>query len=476
MPAVRLRLRTLAERDLLAAVVAVAATMLFAYAGSHKLGGSGLIVPFALVAMVIVIRRPVVMVSFTIGAAIVCEGPTFGFFHVTSHLYDQFYKGLTPLDALVALSVLAVGWDLMRHRRMPVIPRPLALPLAILALGMIAGAVTGHGAGASIRSVVLAENVLMYLLLLPIVIANLRVDRHQVVLAVAGFAALAVLKAGLGMIEVFGHFGEAIEGRSILTYYEPTANWLVMVALLGVVALLLARVRPPLWLLVGTPLLIASLVLSYRRSFWIASVLGLLLVFVLGTSPSSRRVLAPVTLLLIVAVWTLSSVHFQSSGSPIVRRVASLSPSKIEANVEDRYRLDERANVLGAIREHPLTGLGMTIPWSASFRGLSVEHPEGRLYVHFAALWFWLKLGILGLAAYVSMLLGSAALSWRAWRGSREPALRAFGLASLCSVASLAVIETTASFTGIDPRFTAMLGAQLGLLALVARVPATSSS
>ena len=280
--------------------------------------------------------------------------------------------------------------------------------------------------------------------------------------------ALAIVKAVLGLIEVAGHRGAAIEGSSTLTYYEPAANWLIMVALLAVFAMVLARARPPLWMLLGSPLLIACLVLSYRRSFWIGAALGLLLVLMLGTSPAGRRLLLPAGLGVAAAIWLLGSVNFQSQ-LPVVKRVASLAPSKLEANVQDRYRLDERANVLGEIRAHPITGLGMTIPWAASAQPLSVEHEEGRQYVHFAALWYWLKLGVLGLCAYVGVILGSMWVAWQAWRRSREPLARAFGLASLCAIAGLVAIDTTASFTGVEARFTVLFGVQVGLLALLAR-------
>ena len=472
VPALRSRLRAVQDRELLTAAVAALATMLLALLGAKKLGGMGLLAPLAVATALIVMRRPVVMVSVTVGLAILCEGSTFGLFNFTSHLYDEFYKGLTPLDALVALTVVSVGWELVRERRAPILPRALALPLALLWLAMIAGAVTGHGAGASLRSVILSENVLSYLLLLPLAVVNLRLERRQLVTAITALAMLAIFKAAVGLIEVFGHYGQPIEGRATLTYYEPTANWLVMLTIFGALAMVVSRLRPPRWLLLGSPLLIASLVLSYRRSFWIGAVLCLLLIVVLGLSPSRRRVLIPAVLLLIVAVWAIGSVNFQSSGSPIVKRLASLSPSKIEANVQDRYRLNERANVLSEIGRHPITGLGMDIPWTASAQTLSVEHPQGRLYVHFAALWFWLKLGILGLLAYVAVLVGMATVAWQAWKHSPEPALKAFGLVSLCAVGALAAIETTASFTGIDARFTALLGAQIGLLALAARLPA----
>jgi hypothetical protein len=220
-----------------------------------------------------------------------------------------------------------------------------------------------------------------------------------------------------------------------------------------------------------SPLLIACLLLSYRRSFWIGAVLGLILILLLGTSAAGRRVLLPATLAIVAAILMLGSVNFQSQ-LPVFKRVNSLSASTLEANKEDRYRLDERANVLAAIREHPITGLGMTIPWRATARPLPLETgTEGREYVHFAVLWFWMKLGILGLLAYIGFFAGSMTLAWQVWRRRTEPLLRCFGLASLCGLAGLIVIDTTASFTGVDPRLTVVIGAQVGLLAILARRP-----
>ena len=235
-----------------------------------------------------------------------------------------------------------------------------------------------------------------------------------------------MLKGLLGVLEIAAHKGPAIEGSSSLTYYEPTANWVVMVALLGIVAAILARLRPPLWMLLGTPLLIASLLLSYRRSFWIAAALGLLLVVLLALSPVGRRLLVPTALFVAAGIWLLGSINFQSSQSPIVKRAASLSPSSLANNVEDRYRLDERANVLAQLEKKPITGLGILVPWEATERPLPVEHEEAREYVHFAALWWWMKMGILGLLAYLALLLATARLAWRVWRERTETDLQGF--------------------------------------------------
>jgi hypothetical protein len=465
----RLRLQESLSRELLIVAGWSLGTLLLAYVGAHKLGAEGLLLPFGVVVLVILMRRPLAMVVLMAGLVILCEGSSFGLFSFTSHLYTHVYRQLTPVDFLVTLTVISVGLDIVRKHPLAHLPRSLVFASSLLALAMIAGAVTGHAAGLGLRAVLLGEDVLAYLLLIPLAVANLDIGPDRIRTLLLGAVGLAAIKAVLGLIEILSHKGTPIEGLSTLTYYEPTANWLIMIVLLGIIAALVARMHPPLWMLACVPLLFSSLLLSYRRSFWIAAVLGLLLVLILSVSPVGRRMLIPVSLMLVIAIWLLGSVNLQNSQAPIVRRVASLNPSKLEQNAEDRYRLDERANVLAAIRAHPVTGLGMLVPWTATKQPLSVEHPEAREYVHFAFLWFWLRLGILGAVAYLSMMAAGALLAWRVWRLRTEPLFKAFGLASLCGFAGLVVIETTATFTGIDPRFTIVLGVQIGLLALLAR-------
>jgi hypothetical protein len=227
--------------------------------------------------------------------------------------------------------VVSAFLDVLRDRRALRLPRALALPLALLALAMVAGVVTGHAAGVSLRFSIFSEHVLAYLLLLPIAIANLELDERQITRLLGGAMALAIVKAVIGLVEVSEHLGKQIEGSTTLTYYEPTANWVIMIALLTLLVAVIVRAKPPLWTLLGSPLLIACLLLSYRRSFWIASVLGVLLVLLLATSPAGRRMLVPAGLAVAAAIWLLGSIHFQSN-LPLVKRVTSLSASNLEAN------------------------------------------------------------------------------------------------------------------------------------------------
>jgi O-antigen ligase len=469
------RLTELYRRELLLATLAATAGAVI-FVGAQKLGTVGLFAP-AVVLAVILLGQPVATVTLVVPLVILAEGPGFGILTFTSKIYAVQYKDLSLIDGLVALAIVSVGLDLVRHRRSLRVPRPMIVPIVTLALAMIVGVVVGHAAGASLRFATASEHVLAYLLLLPIAVCNLELDRAQITRLLAGAFALAGLKAALGLIELSLHLGSPIEGAAQLTYYEPMSNWLIMIAMLSVFAAVLARAKMPLWMLLTSPLLVACLLLSYRRSFWIAAVLGGLLVLMLGTSPVGRRLLVPSALGVAAAIWLLGSINFQSQ-IPIVKRATSLAPSKLTANAEDRYRLNERANVLAEIRAHPIAGIGVTIPWTATAQTLSIEGEsgQGRQYVHFAALWFWLKLGVLGLCAYIGMMLASMWIAWQAWRTSTEPLLRAFALGSLAGTVGLLVMDTTASFTGVDVRFTLLYAVQLGLLALIANAPTADGS
>jgi O-Antigen ligase len=462
-----LRFSALGIEFAIATLVAGVITLL-AIAGVDKLGTIGFVLPLAAVVTTVLISRPLVAVGLRVGITILAEGGTFGLFNFTGKLYEQAFKDVTILDLIVLLAVASVAVDVLRSGRAIWIPRPLALPLLALMLAMMCGLVVAHAAGVTLHFAIFAENILAYLLWIPIAVANLDINRKQITWLLGILMGLAIFKALLGVIVVVGHMGASIEGSSTLSYYEPAANWLIMIALLSVAALALMRFRAKPWIWLGTPLLLASLVLSYRRSFWIATILGLMLLLLLGSTSATRKALVPAVLAIIASIWLIGSINFQSQ-APVVKRLATLAPSKLEANAEDRYRLDERANVLGNIKEHPIEGLGIDVPWKATVRPLPIEHEDGREYVHFAALWYWMKLGILGLWAYIMIIGGAIVLSWQAWRASREPYLRGFALASMCGALGLIAMDTTASFTGVDPRFTILFAAQLGLLARLKR-------
>jgi O-antigen ligase len=432
-------------------------------AASRRIGPAGMLAPLAVVGALALLQRPRLALAIVVSlvALIEAEG---GLLAGLGAIYEA-QAVLTGVDVLVAIAVAAAALELLQRREPLRPPALLVLPLVLLALAVLAGAVTGYGRGAAPVDLVLGGRQLPYLVLLPLLAFSVVRTQRQLVGALALGAALAVAKGVIGLLAVAAGGGVTVEGATI-TYYEPLANWLMMIALLGILAATLtgARDRLPHWLLLATPVLIAALVLSFRRSFWIGLALGALLVVVLGASPLGRRMLIPALALVLAGLWVISSTGFQTQG-PLSERVESLRPSEIQSNAEDRYRLDELANVVAEVRRHPVTGLGLGIEWSSAAQPLGIEHPNGRLYVHMVALWYWLKLGVLGLAAYLAVLGAALAMAWRTWRAHPDPLLRAAGLALLCGLVSMATVETVGSFTGVEDRFTVVFGVTLGLLA-----------
>lgn len=469
MATVRRSLQGLGGEEGLVAATATAAVAALALFGERRFGAPGLLLPLAIGGSIVLLLRPVAAVTLAVALPVICEGESFGVPAMT-RLYDDVIRGLTPLDGLLALALVAVAIDIVRSGRGLRMPSRLAYPLALVTLAIVAGAIVTRASGAGTEDLVVNGRVLVYVVALPIAIVNLDLRAATVRRLLSGAVGLAIFKAVLGLFAIAAGISTEIAAGTNLTYYEPTANWLMLVALLGILGALFGGTRPPLWMLLGTPLMIASLVLSYRRSFWIAAIVGLfLLVLMVAATPRGRRVLIPATLVVVIAAWVLGSLEFQAQ-TPLVQRVESLNPAKIESNAEDRYRIDERVNVIAEIRKQPVSGIGLKQDWSATERSLPVEHVDGREYVHFAVLWWWLKLGILGAVAYVALVAGFLLLAWRAFRRGGDALFRNFGLASLCAMGGLLVIETTATFVGVDPRFTVLLAAQLGLLAVVGMI------
>jgi O-antigen ligase len=433
-----------------------------------------LALPVAAVAALALVRRPAAAVGLLVAAVVLGERNDTGFFQFTSALYDPVAGSLSPVEVLLGLAVLAVVVDRAAARRTLHLGGPLAFPLALIVLATLAGAATGLAGGASLSEIVYAGRQLAYIIVVPVLVLNVVHTPEEAQRALAFGAVLALLKAALGLAAAAAGVGIEVDG-AIITYYEPVANWLSLLVVVGVVAALLMRARPPLWLLAGSPLAALALALSLRRSFWIGAALALLLVALLGSRPLHRRLLVPVTLMLAIATWALSSVGFQAfqAEGPLVERARSLEPSKIQVNAEDRYRIDERANVLAEIGRHPLAGLGLGVDWTAT-HPLPVEHEGGRGYTHVVALWWWLKLGILGMAAYLGFALACLYMSWYVWRRSSEPRLAAAGLTFLCGLTALALVETVGSFTGVDQRFSVVIAAMAGLLAALHRLARVS--
>jgi hypothetical protein len=165
--------------------------------------------------------------------------------------------------------------------------------------------------------------------------------------------------------------------------------------------------------------------------------------------------------LTLVAALTIGSSS-EPSSSPLAQRAETISPAGLGTNRGDRYRVDERKNVIENIEAHPLTGIGLGVPWKVH-QPLAESHD--RRYAHIAILWFWLALGPLGVIAYIGLMGAALWTAVMIWRRHPDPVIQVCAIAGFGAVLGLVIVELTATFTGVEPRLSLILGAGFGWLA-----------
>jgi hypothetical protein len=398
---------------------------------------------------------------------LVCEGdPGWGLASISGKAYSG-GPFVSPFEMTLWLAFAAMLVHVWVSGLPFRLPDPFAVPLALAAVALFFGLVNGSLSD-EVQAFAVKSNVetIAPLFLVPIIVVNVVRTREDLILALKIFAAVAVFKSVLGLVLLAVKPGEPSPGVPPLTYYEPTTNWITMAFLLAVAAARLQRVKLSNWIWASTPFVFACLLLSYRRTYWVAATAGLLIVLVLASGVVGRRLLVPAAVLILIAgaVVVSSGATTQFSG-PIVKRAQSLDPSKLKANEQDRYRLAERDNVLRELRAHPLTGIGVGVPWSAT-EPLPFETRFGRQYTHTAFLWFWLRMGAMGAIAYLVLMISAIWCGLFVWRRHPDRRVGVAALAGGIGVLGLWIVELASTVIGPDQRGTTLFALVLGLLSV----------
>lgn len=456
-----------ARRELPAAALALLGALVVAVL-VRRLGTEALVLPVALAAVVALLARPAWLALAVVGLAVLLEPDGSGLVPGAAALYGE-VKFFSSLELLVVALAVAIALAKLREPLRPRPLGPLAFPLGLLVVALLSGAIVARANG--VPGSTIRDNVHGFLLLLalPFLVSWVLEGRRRLRAAVGVALALAAFKAVAGLVGAFSGLGASTDSGGPATYYEPTAVWVMLLAVLVVVVAALRRVALPAWARWAAPLCLVAIVLSYKRSFWIATVVGLAVVVVLATGPTGRRLLVPVLLIVAGGIYlTVASGVVGGFQGPLAARAQSLETSKLTRNREDRYRLDERRNVLAELRRAPLTGLGLGVPWKARYP-LSREHPDGRNYVHIAPLYWALKLGPLGALAYIWLAAGAVLAGVRVFRRHPDDLVRTGALAAAAGVIALVVAEMTATWSGVDLRLTALYAAVIGFVAAASR-------
>jgi O-antigen ligase len=369
---------------------------------------------------------------------------------------------------LLLLATLAVMIDVIRPHVELRLPEPFGPALVLVALAIAFGyanAVLGPGIPKS--AVLNSIETYGALLLPPFVVVNVVRTRRDLDRLLAFLAALTVFKAFLGVVAVAGAITLPVIGSGRVSYLAPATNWMTMTYVLVVFAAALSRTRLPSWVWWSTPLVIASFVLGQRRSFWLAAAFSLVLLVLIASGRTGRRLLVPAAAAVALAIYLASATGLVGGvQGTLVTRATSLTPTKVTTNKEDRYRLAELRNVWPAISKHPVAGLGVGVPWPET-SPLPFEYPFNHYFTHFAVLYWWMTCGLLGVAAYL-LLMGSAVVTGvRLWRHAQDRLLRVVSLGIGLGVLGMMIVELTTTVIGADARGTAVIAVSLGILSVI---------
>jgi O-antigen ligase len=454
-----------AERGHLAAIVVVLLMAASAMYLGHRAGlvlGMGALAAEALGLLLLGNARLAVL-AFVVVGLVAEDDPTWGI-NLTA-VYNHGTAQPSVFEGLELLALVAVLLYLAASRLPARLPRPFGAALMLTLLALVGGILQGVGAGASQSGVLGTVEDVVPLLLTPILIVNIVRTRDELRQALAIGAALAGFKAvaGLfvyltGLAGVQGAFGR-------ITYFQAPANLLLMLFLLGMLVAWLSGTKTPRWCKWLVPLVFAALLLSFRRTIWLGTVAALPIILFPASGHVGRRFIVPsIGLVLIVGYIIFSTGIGGGLQGSLVTRAESISLSKISQSQQDRYRIDERHNVWAAIERSPITGLGVGVQWPVRYP-VGIQFTDQNDFSHIAVLFWWMKMGLLGLVAYLVLMITTLFTGFRIWRRHYDPQIRVFGLAAVGLTVGLAVVELANTTLGASERGSMLFGAVLGLLA-----------
>lgn len=161
-------------------------------------------------------------------------------------------------------------------------------------------------------------------------------------------------------------------------------------------------------------------VLSFRRSFWLAwglGICGLLIVLSRSRVASKSRISA---LAATLAIGLIVGLAYIGVDNVTARFVSFLPNADNEFSATNEDHVNDLVDALDVIVEEPIFGYGLGRSYETN---LIAEWKTDSFEVHNAILHVWLKFGLLGMVAYVGFHLRWIGALWRAGRDNEAGAI-----------------------------------------------------
>ena len=377
-------------------------------------------------------------------------------------------EGLVLSDVLILVALLRALMILIRQ---PLEARRTLAMAGIAAMLLIAAlqAVRGWQYGSDLGQVGYEFRVLLGWATVAIAIPILS-DRAARIRLFKGMLGVGIAVGIYGLLQYFELLTFFVEGQAGLregVRFTSTGKGQIqgglfafpVCVLIGFAVLTSGAVRSritQLALLAMVGLNAIGLLLTYERTFWLATFLGLGFIAVRAGFAQRLRVVVLVLGLVLVLAPIISTV---APGALAAASERLLSLNQYGNDDSVRYRLQEGRHVVDKIQAHPLVGWGLAdqifygLPWLQT-------PPTAESFAHNGYLWLSWKLGI-----PAAMLL-FAVLAWAIVARGRRPgstrSTRAVRLGAQASLLLMAVISITfPSFSALN--ITAVSGVLLAM-------------
>ena len=352
----------------------------------------------------------------------------------------------------------------------------LWLPLAVFLLLVPVSVVHAYFfQGVSPKDVLGEGRHLMFLLLCPLVVAVLdtkdRIRRFILgLLALGVLFSLGQIAQGVFHVRVFGDAGRLVVAQTLdVKSYDATISNtgglnIIIFALFAAAAWFVLKAIKTFKFLSLAALCAVGILLTFGRTTWGATLLGVFVVVALLGPRKSGPMLAWSLLGSLLALTMLLAVKPAMLDALVVR--ATSVGKEIEYGASAAWRYYEAAQVMPQITAHPVLGLGL----GAAYRGpaRSDALPEQVRYIHNGYLYIASKLGLPALSLLVWCLAMVLLWSWRGARTEQDLEFRGIHAAVCAGVLSVMLASITEPHLMRDSSI-AYLGVLAGLTVVLRR-------
>ncbi|MEY9873643.1 O-antigen ligase [Streptacidiphilus sp. MAP12-33] len=346
---------------------------------------------------------------------------------------------VTPAD-VGSLLLVAVTLPLALWRRTRFLARPTALLFAgvLLAVGIATAA--SRDPHESLSGFV--RFVQIFVIVPAAVLCAVR-DRRDLRLALTAFATAALIEGAVGVEQYLTGTGASFAGgdsRAVGTFGAQDVMAMSVVVSFGLLAALglslearrERRRRPAAWWGLAAASLAVPLALSFSRGSWIATAVAATLMLALTDIRMLLRGTVVVTAAAVVLLGGLTAAGVVGNGSAggegsVTARLTSIGQvtGAADHSVTDRYDLWTTAGRIW--REHPLTGVGpkefpfyrdahapLRLSSGSDTGGAGAGYAkEPLLSPHNMYMLVLSEQGLIGITAFLALLLGTALGAWR---------------------------------------------------------------